>query len=57
MTEVLLQPLVRAEVLAAIPQQPQQQAAALDQLAALIPVTNRLGLYDAADALRIFCCR
>jgi hypothetical protein len=34
---------------------PQSQAALLDQLAKLIPIANREGLYDAADYLTKVC--
>jgi len=44
--------LVSPDVLRAIPQQKQSQAATQDQLASLIAVANRLGFYDAADVLR-----
>lgn len=46
------QPVVDPAVLRAIPQQPQVQDALNDQLAALVGVANKLGLYDAADYLR-----
>lgn len=39
-------------VLKTIPQQPQRQDGALDQLKDLVVFANRLGLYDAADAIR-----
>lgn len=35
-----------------IPQQPQRQDSAKDQLADLHAFANRLGLYDAADAIK-----
>jgi hypothetical protein len=39
-------------VLARIPQQPQRQDSAKAQLADLHAFANRLGLYDAADAIK-----
>ena len=39
-------------VIVEIPQQPQRQYATDDQLRVLIAAANRLGLYDAADAIR-----
>lgn len=35
-----------------IPSQPQRQDAVADQLADLVAVANRLGMYDAADAVQ-----
>ncbi len=40
-------------VLAAIPQQPQRQDSTNDQLRDLRDFANKLGLYDAADLLRV----
>ena len=40
------------EVVSKIPCQEQRQDALTDQLRDLIPVANRLGMYDAADFLR-----
>lgn len=40
-------------VLATIPQQPQRQDGTTDQLRDLRAFANRLGLYDAADFLRV----
>ena len=40
------------EILKTIPQQSQRQDSTASQLEDLIPVANRLGLYDAADAIR-----
>lgn len=41
-----------SKVLASIPQQPQRQDSSRDQLADLHAFANRLGLYDAADAIK-----
>lgn len=38
-----------------IPAMPQRQDALADQLADLRMVANRLGMYDAADAIRQWC--
>ena len=40
------------DLLASLPAIPQRQDSTKDQLADLIMVANRLGMYDAADALR-----
>ena len=39
-------------VIAEIPQQPQRQYGTDEQLAVLRDAANKLGLYDAADAIR-----
>lgn len=39
------------EAMKSVSKQPQSQAALNDQLRALIQVSNKLGLYDAADYL------
>jgi hypothetical protein len=39
------------EAMKSVPKQHQSQAALNDQLRALIAVSNKLGLYDAADYL------
>lgn len=41
------------EVLATLPQFPQRQDGTSDQLADLVQVANRLGMYDAADYLKL----
>jgi hypothetical protein len=41
------------DVIARIPQQVQSQCSLTSQLLALREAANRLGLYDAADALRV----
>lgn len=46
-----------AELLKTIPQQPQRQDGTNDQLADLVVFANRLGLYDAADAIRTVLAR
>lgn len=45
--------LIDRETLEKIPMLQQSQAATYDQLAALQVVANRLGLYDAADVIRV----
>lgn len=35
-----------------IPSRPQRQDSTMEQLRDLIPIANKLGLYDAADAIR-----
>ena len=44
-------------VLSAIPQQPQRQDSTNAQLRDLMDFATRLGLYDAADVLRIMLCQ
>ena len=41
--------VIDIKALYAVPQQPQVQCSALDQLGALYAIANRFGLYDAAD--------
>lgn len=43
--------MVPTDILAQIPRMPQEQGSTTDQLLALVPMANRLGLYDAADFL------
>lgn len=45
-------PELLKRVLESIPQQTQRQDSAADQLEDLRVLANRLGLYDAADAIR-----
>lgn len=44
-------------VLNTIPQQPQRQDGSNDQLQDLHAFANRLGLYDAADVIRVLIAR
>jgi hypothetical protein len=43
------------DILTDIPSKPQRQDSVLEQLADLQLVANRLGMYDAADAIRQWC--
>ena len=43
--------MVPSNILAQVPQMPQEQGDTTNQVLALVPVANRLGLYDAADFL------
>lgn len=45
------------EILKQIPKLPQRQDATFDQLQDLMAVANRLGMYDAADIIRILLTR